>query len=100
MLSKGASMKVARRLQTGLIRMRWGNLSNLTMKNLRELLRQYRFSVTLGDLLHLNDSWYVTHAGLLRLAVRRHCAGISVEAVKDFCDPANNRWIFQAIVYA
>jgi hypothetical protein len=54
----------------------------------------------MGDLLHLNGTWYVTHTGLLRLASRRRCAGIAVEVVKDFCDPTTNRWIFQAIVYA
>jgi len=44
--------------------------------------------------------WYVSHAGLLRLARRSHCAGISVEAVPELSDPAAFRWAFKATVYA
>jgi len=47
----------------------------------------------------LDNKWYVTHAGLLRLAQRRHCAGIRVEQVREFCDPAAGRWVFRAILY-
>ncbi len=42
-----------------------------------------------GDLLLLEGRWSVTHAGLLRLARHSHCAGISVEAVPEFSDPAS-----------
>jgi hypothetical protein len=55
--------------------------------------------VALGDLLLLNGNWYVTHAGLLRLAQRRHCAGIRVQQVKQFCDPSAGRWVFKATLY-
>ena len=34
-----------------------------------------------GDLLLLNGGWYVTHTGLIRLARRKHCAGIDVKPV-------------------
>jgi hypothetical protein len=64
------------------------------------LTENYHISVQLGDVILLNAAWYITQTGLLRIALRRHCAGIAVEAVKEFCDPQNNRWIFQAIVYA
>jgi hypothetical protein len=48
---------------------------------------------------HLDGGWYVTHSGLLRLAERRHCAGIHVQPVLKSCDPANSRWVFRAVVY-
>jgi hypothetical protein len=60
---------------------------------------RYGLSVAAGDLQYLDGRWYVTHAGLLRLAQRKHCAGISVRQVPDFCDPCANRWIFEATVY-
>jgi hypothetical protein len=41
----------------------------------------------------------VTHTGLLRLARRSHCTGISVEAVPELSDPAVGRWAFKATVY-
>ena len=47
----------------------------------------------------LDGRWYVTHAGLLRLAQRRRCAGISVQQVRRFCDPAASRWVFRATIY-
>ena len=47
----------------------------------------------------LDGRWYVTHAGLLRLAQRRRCAGIRVEQVRKFCDPEASRWIFKATIY-
>jgi len=41
----------------------------------------------------------VTHAGLIRLAQRKHCAGISVRQVRDYCDSATCRWVFKATVF-
>jgi hypothetical protein len=53
----------------------------------------------MGDLQFLGGTWYVTHTGLIRLAQRRHCAGIEVEAVSQFCDPSSARWSFKATAY-
>jgi hypothetical protein len=64
-----------------------------------EIVSQYKFSVALGDLLYLNNHWYVTHTGLLGLARRNRCAGIHVRPVATFCDPTNARWAFVATVY-
>ena len=66
---------------------------------LRWLTQNYRFSVVLGDVLHLNGSWYVTHTGLLRLASRRKCVGIHAEPLTQFSEPSASRWAFKAIVY-
>ena len=61
--------------------------------------RRYRLFVESGDLLQLNGHWYVTHSGLLRLALRNHCAGINVEPVLKLSDPSASRWAFKATVY-
>jgi len=55
--------------------------------------------VATGDLLLLDNRWYVTSAGLTRLARRNRCAGIDVKPVQAFCDPTGQRWAFEATVY-
>jgi hypothetical protein len=74
-------------------------LNRLQAANLRALTLGWRFSVASGDLQYLNGSWYVTHAGLLRLANRKHCVGIRVQPVREFCDMTAERWAFKATVY-
>jgi len=66
---------------------------------LRELSRDYRLSVVLGDLFYLDERWYVSHAGLLRNDERRKCSGIKVECIGEFSDPAATRWTFKATVF-
>jgi len=66
---------------------------------LRELSLEYRLSVALGDLLYIQERWYVSHAGLLRIAKRKRCAGIKVESVEEFSDPNARRWAFKATVF-
>ncbi len=77
----------------------WGPLSRFARAGLRELIRNHGLSVVGGDVQLLNDRWYVTHAGLIRLAQRKHCAGISVYQVRDYCDSAACRWVFKATVF-
>ena len=57
------------------------------------------FDIASGDLALLNDHWYVTHTGLLRMAKRRRCSGIEVEAVVNLCNSAAGRYVFKANVY-
>jgi hypothetical protein len=45
------------------------------------------------------DQAYVTHAALLRLALRKHCRGIHAEPVFQLCSPERNFWVFKATVY-
>jgi hypothetical protein len=52
-----------------------------------------------GKGLRLAGSSYVTHAELLRLAVRNHCLGIQAEPVLALCRPGKNFWVFKATVY-
>src|SRR5713226_4087693 len=76
-----------------------GQLGTATLDRLRHLTVNFGFSLALGDFQYLNGGWYVTHAGLLRLALRRGCAGIRVHQVREFCDPTCGRWVFKATVY-
>jgi len=46
----------------------------------------------------LDGKWYVTHSGLLGIAQRRHCWGITAELVDAASDPAHGRWVFRATV--
>ncbi len=79
---------------------RWsGRLGKQGLRVLDLLSSRYRLSVALGDLLLLDGRWYVTHAGLLRLAHRTHCASIRVLEVREFCDPSVSHWVFKATVY-
>jgi hypothetical protein len=77
----------------------WGHIPTLTLQALHELTWKYRLSLALGDVYYLDERWYVTHAGLLRLAERRRCSGIRVRPVREFCDSLSSRWVFKAIVY-
>ena len=73
-------------------REKWGPLTPEMLSSLVALIKEHQLSVSHGDLLLLNRGWYVTHAGLLRLARRKHCTGIRVSPVDKFCDPSSQRW--------
>ena len=85
------SIRMARRI--------WKNLSREAIVRLREIAGQHDFSIVAGDVIYLNNGWYVTHTGLLGLARRGRCAGIHVRPVPNFCDPSSQRWAFEATVY-
>jgi hypothetical protein len=65
-----------------------------------ENLSALHFDLGSGDLALLNNHWYVTHTGLLRMAKRKRCSGIEVEAVPTLCDSVVGRYVFKAIVYS
>jgi hypothetical protein len=77
----------------------WGPLPKPALRALKDLTEAYALSITLGDLQFLDGRWYVTHAGLLRIAERRRCRGIRTVLQERFSDSVGNRWIFKAIVY-
>src|SRR5277367_7029310 len=77
----------------------WGKPSRIAIRTLDRLTAAYGVSVAEGDLSLIDGKWYVTHAGLLRLAARRRCAAICVRPVRQFCDPSAGRWVFKANVY-
>jgi hypothetical protein len=66
---------------------------------LKLLSRDYGFSIEAGELQVIDGNWYVTHTGLLRLARRKRCRGIHVEAVDSLCDSAASRFVLKATVY-
>jgi hypothetical protein len=87
-------------LNSRLARAIWGNgLSRTAIRMLRSLTEEYGLSVSTGDLHFLEGRWYVTHAGLLRLARSKNCCGIRSALVGRLSDPSVNRWIFKATVY-
>jgi hypothetical protein len=85
------SIRMARRI--------WNNLSREALTGLREITTQHNFSVGAGDLIYLNNGWYVTHTGLIGLARRKRCTGIHVEAVDSLCDATANRFVLKATVF-
>ena len=76
-----------------------GTLPIRLAESLKTLSRDFDFSLRRGELQLLSNSWYVTHTGLLRLARRKRCRGINVEAVDSLCDSAANRFVLKATVY-
>ena len=76
-----------------------GTLPIRLAESLKTLSQDFDFSLRRGELQLLNNSWYVTHNGLLRLARRKRCRGIHVEAVDSLCDSAANRFVLKATVY-
>ena len=77
----------------------YGDLPKIVLRALRELIQRHQISITNGDIRYLDGGWYVTHSGLLRLAERRHCAGIHCRPVLRSSDPAISRWVFRAAVF-
>src|SRR5215469_17480269 len=87
-----ASLALAKRL--------WpGQVCGQQRRALAGLFQEFRFSVPAGDLQLLDGRWYVTHAGLLRLACRRKCLGIKTTLQKALSDPVGSRWVFKATAY-
>lgn len=79
-------------------RSRW-SLTPENEASLRVITHQFQLSISSGHLVLLNQSWYVTHAGLLFIAHQAGCHKIHVSPVTTFSDPANSRWAFKATVY-
>ena len=87
------------RKQVRIARLLWGPISRIALGSLRELLERYDLSVSSGEIVYLQTGWYVTHAGLLKLASRSHCVGIDVASVAELSNPEAARWTFRATVY-
>ncbi len=90
---------VSFRTNARLARNLWGDLSNPARSHLRDLTERHRLSIAAGDLQLLEGRWYITHAGLLRIAQRHRCMGIETLPERRLCNPENNRWVFKATVY-
>ena len=90
---------VSFRSNARLARQLWGEPSRMALRSLRELTGMYSLSVAAGDLQFLDGRWYVTHSGLLQLATRRGCRGISTMLQEKLSDSTACRWVFKAVVY-
>jgi hypothetical protein len=99
-LRQTAEYKNLAKRNLALAKQRWpGQIDEYAIQALRDLTSAHQFSVLAGDLHLFTSGWYVTHTGLIRLARRKHCAGIHVCALRDFSDPTQKRWVFRATIY-
>jgi hypothetical protein len=90
-VSYRVNAKIARRL--------WGSITPFALNALKKLTETYGLSVTAGELQLLEGRWYITHAGLLRIAERDGCVGIETRFERALSEPANERWVFKSTVY-
>lgn len=74
-------------------------LTPVLVEQLQELTRNFFLSLKCGDLLLLGGGWYVTHAGLIRLARRCRCSGMQVQPARQLSDHLTSRYTFRATVY-
>ena len=75
----------------------WGKFPRKALETLKILTSEFQLSIIAGDLQLLNGRWYVTHAGLLRLARRFKCSGILTAMDGRVSDPSVNRWVFRQL---
>jgi hypothetical protein len=88
------------RRNCGLARKKWGlEPKHPLLMTLKWLSEDFKLSVLAGDLILLQANWYVTHAGLLRIARRNRCSGMRVQFIEELSDKAARRFAFQATVF-
>ncbi len=87
------------RHNASLVKKLYPNITRARLQALKDLTKQFSFSFASGDVILLENGWFVTHTGLVRLARRKRCRGIHVEAVDSLCDSAANRFVLKATVY-
>jgi hypothetical protein len=94
---RNAEPNVAREVNRA--KLLFGDLTRVAVNVLKSLVARYGISVTKGHVTYFNGRWYVTHAGLLNVAERSHCAGIHVRPILKLSDPVNSHWVFRAAVF-
>jgi hypothetical protein len=82
-----------------LVKHRYPTVRPTDLRALGDLTRTLRLSVLRGEVLCIDGKWYVTHGGLLRIALRRRCLGIRTVLQERQSDPVAGRWVFKATVY-
>jgi hypothetical protein len=63
------------------------------------MTERHALSVAAGDFQFFDGRLYVTHSGLLHIALRNNCAGIHASLQEAVSQASENRWIFKATVY-
>src|SRR5512133_3075779 len=84
---------------TRLFEREWPQLSASDKQQLQNLVGNCAATIRVGDVQLLDGNWYVTHAGLLRIAKRNRCSGIQTEVATELSDPALARWVVKATVF-
>jgi len=69
------------------------------LATLKWFSEHFELSVLAGDLILLQMNWYITHAGLLRIARRNRCSGMRVRFIRELSDTSARRFAFQATVF-
>src|SRR5271157_1268992 len=87
------------RHNASLVKKVYPNINRARIQAPKELTKQFSFSSASGDVILLENGWFVTHTGPVRLARRKRCRGIHVEAVDSLCDSAAHRFVLKATVY-
>jgi hypothetical protein len=82
-----------------LVKQLYPTLAHRDLRSLRDLTRAHSLSVSQGEILCIDGKWYVTHAGLLRIALRARCFGIRTALQERQSDPLASRWVFRATVF-
>jgi hypothetical protein len=82
-----------------LVKKLYPDLAQEDLHRLRELTQAHLLSVSQGEISCIDGKWYVTHAGLLRVAVRARCLGIRTVLQERQSDPVASRWVFRATVF-
>jgi hypothetical protein len=82
-----------------LVKRLYPDLAQGDLFRLRELTLAHRLSVSQGDISCIDGRWYVTHGGLLRIALRARCLGIRTTLQERLSDPVIGRWVFRATVF-
>ncbi len=80
-------------------RKHFAGLSKRSLRSLRLLTLRHHLALAARDMLLIDGNWFISHSGLLRLALRLKCAGIAVEPIHEFCDPREGFWVFRATVH-
>jgi hypothetical protein len=82
-----------------LVKRLYPGLRQQDFQALRSLTRTLHLCVLKGEILYIEGKWYVTHAGLLQIALRRRCLGIRTALQEKVSDSNACRWVFKATVY-
>ena len=82
-----------------LVKRLYPGLQQQDFQALRSLTRTFHLCVITGEILYIEGKWYVTHGGLLQIALRRRCLGIRTALQEKVSDSNSCRWVFKATVY-
>src|SRR6202140_997082 len=82
-----------------LVKQLYPGLRQQDFQALRSLTQSLHLSVLRGEVLNIDGKWYVNHAGLLQIALKRRCLGIRTTLQEKVSDSNACRWVFKATVY-